>query len=537
MTVRKPKYINEYDSFDHRKFLRRFSDSDLTIEDLKRAAQPAPLSVPTIDEQGALHYRKSVYLDNAATASILQPVSAYARALEDNFRSNVGRSYGYKETVMRIACNQVRGEAAKWFSAKKDDLAILGSNVTQLFLILIKHIVAQNPETRFLLSPMSHSALSVPIHNLRDDLWSHLAIGENFEYDVDYLRTRLESNQRAGLKTTIAIETISNLTGYETNWQDVLRLAEEFNARVIIDNAQGACFVDIQSRDYACPIHIGISGHKMGARDGSAVLLGSTDTFQREVPLDATGGMIFNYTRDREYYLGAPWSLEAGTPNFVAQASLASALRILHSVGKSAIRDAYRENTEYLENAVQKVPGVRVLGSAKTQPRYGAVPFLLLNHDGREIPSMAVAACLSYFHGIQVRANHHCTPVLLQELKGISTENANRLTELALQHLGKPYQSTSSDLTAHLADPCDPLSALHAVRASVSYSTCIDDMDALAHALQTIQAEKQHENLTVRCNPFLGVSEYLPKTGSGTSIEKLLQPKTKFEDIMLNYHD
>jgi selenocysteine lyase/cysteine desulfurase len=518
--------------FNVEEYIEKYRSGSISYEDLRAYSTYDCVSVPILDGFGKLAYTKSIYLDNAATLPLFMPVSLYARLLEEKYRSNVGRSYGYKERLVRLATGQARIEALKYFGAPSGHIAVLGTNVTSLFLTLIKHINKSFPNGNFLVSPMSHSAISIPIHGFEKERWRHIALDSNLDYDLIELAATLTKLEQNDQDVTIAIETISNVTGFETNWTEVLKMAEFYGARVILDNAQGACFVEIELASYNCDIFVGVSGHKMGARDGSAVLVGPQKIFELSHPLEPTAGMIFNYTEDREFFMPAPATLEPGTPNYIAQASLAESFRLLNCVGLKNLRAGIGEMTAYLAQQLSTISSIQVLGSTHHKPRFGPLSFVAFTDEGREIPSMAIAACLSYFHGIQVRANHHCAPILVQRLKGISNEDANEISRLALASLGQKFDTDSHPLTRHLQSPADPLSALHSVRPSVSFSTTPDMIEALVIALKSIIENKEYQNLKIIYNRAFGFNEYVPKLGDSSDLRTVLFPDVTIEALM-----
>ena len=128
------------------------------------------------------------------------------------------------------------------------------------------------------------------------------------------------------------------------------------------------------------------------------------------------------------------------------------------------VKKSLAAKTNYLEKSLSLLSSLKILGNEKKERCYGPVPFVAYTKKGKEIPSMAVAACLSYFHGIQLRANHLCAPVLIHQLKGISNADANKLMFM--------FDKDDND-KCHLSDqlvfPDDPHSALHVVRPSISF--------------------------------------------------------------------
>ena len=499
-----------------------------SFDNLAAISQQFDHMVPTInsDNSSDIIMTPFVYMDHAATSPLLLPVKQFADQLELSYRSNVGRSYGYSERVLRQCMAHTRIAAMRYFGADERCLTVFGSNVSQLLMLFYKHVLAAEHKSYFVLSPISHSALSMPLRAIGRDRWEYMSFNQCSDYDVEVLNTRLQQLQYQGEKNiTLAVETISNLTGYETNWREVITAAERFGCRVIIDNAQGATFEEIDLKSYNADVYVAVSGHKMGARDGSGILVGPQNIFNLTRPLEPTSGMIFHYTEDQEFFMPPPSTLEYGTPNYIAQSSLGEAFRVFSSVGLANVKNKVRSITKYLLDQLNEIDGVKVLGCDKhDHDRYGPVSFVGYDSNGREIPSMAIAAALSYFHGVQLRANHHCSPVYLQRLKGISNDTANMIANAAQRQIQGKISDTELGIARNLAGTTDLLSALHAVRPSVGFATKAESVDKFIVALKSIFEKKQYTSLDVVTVGVFGFNEFVPKGISKEVYKRLIFP-------------
>ena len=296
-----------------RKALIDYKNGSLRYEQLPELCATQIPKVPIVDPENpeALKETEAIYLDSAASAPLLLPPQSLAETLETKYRSNYGRSYGYCEKVIRMALHRTRTDALAYFGgAPKDHIVVMGSNTTNLVLIFYQHVFAGDADPHILISRLSHSAVSMPLRKLSKGTWEYIPLSPCFTLDLDGLEMRLKELRRNGSKQlTLVVETISNVTGYETEWREVISLAEKYSCRVLLDNAQGGPFIEIRLTDYSADVFLVISGHKMGARDGSGVLVGPYSLFDRKQPLQPTAGMIMHYTEDREFFLSPPLTL------------------------------------------------------------------------------------------------------------------------------------------------------------------------------------------------------------------------------------
>jgi len=457
--------------------------------------------VPIVDSENpeVLKETEAIYLDSAASAPLLLPPKLLAETLETRYRSNYGRSYGYSEKIISRSLHETRAEALAYFGGvPKDHIVIFGSNTTNLILIFYQHVLARDVGPHFVISRLSHSAASMPLRKLPKENWEYIPLSPCFSLDLDGLETRLKELRHHGSKQiTLVGETISNVTGYETEWREMISLAEKYGCRVLLDNAQGGPLIEIRLKDYSAEVFVVISGHKMGARDGSGVLVGPYSLFEREVPLQPTAGMILHYTEDREFFLLPPLTQEYGTPNYIAQASLAESFRVFSTVGFSRMKEGMRTRTLQLLEHLEALDGVKVLGCAKHgHPRYGSISFVVHGGDGREIASPAVAAALAYFHGVQLRSNHLCAPVYIQALKGIDNHLANRIAEASFRLATGQDVETSFQELQRLGVADIGLFSLWVVRPSVGFGTTEATVDRFAVALRQVIQKQEYRKVT-----------------------------------------
>ena len=130
----------------------------------------------------------------------------------------------------------------------------------------------------------------------------------------------------------VAVTHVSNALGTVNPVADVIRLAHQRGARVLLDGAQAVAHmpVDVQALD--CDFYV-FSGHKVFGPTGIGVLYGKSDLLDAMPPYQGGGDMIRSVTFERTLYNVPPHKFEAGTPNIAGVVGLAAALDYLTAIG------------------------------------------------------------------------------------------------------------------------------------------------------------------------------------------------------------
>jgi selenocysteine lyase/cysteine desulfurase len=196
------------------------------------------------------------------------------------------------------------------------------------------------------------------------------------------------------------VNAASNVLGSPLPVADLVRLAHDAGALVLVDAAQSAGHTTLTYGD---------DGVDMVAFTGHKALLAPTGTgglWVREglevAPL-LTGGTGGDSSR-RAMPAEMPDSLEAGTVNSAGIAGLLAGCTYLLDHGIEAIHAREMALKATLFEALEATPGVRVV----SPPAPDGVPIVTVTVDGMD-PSMA-AERLNREFGVMVRHGLHCAP-------------------------------------------------------------------------------------------------------------------------------
>jgi cysteine desulfurase/selenocysteine lyase len=208
---------------------------------------------------------------------------------------------------------------------------------------------------------------------------------------------------------------VSNVLGTIAPVEEIVRLAHEAGALVLLDGAQAVPHmpVDVRASDVD---FLACTGHKMLGPMGIGVLYGKRRILESMPPFMGGGEMIRHVSSLESTWNDLPWKFEAGTPNVGAAVGLAAAVRYLERTGMEVVRAHDRRLAHYALQRLSECPGITVYGPEK---RGALVAFTV---DG--IHPHDLASLLDE-EGIAIRAGHHCAQPLHDRLGVPATSRAS----------------------------------------------------------------------------------------------------------------
>ncbi|HKF23282.1 MAG TPA: cysteine desulfurase [Candidatus Angelobacter sp.] len=363
-----------------------------------------------------VHGKPLVYLDNAATTQKPQVV---IDALERYYRhdnSNIHRGVHALSERATDQYEKVRAAAQRLINARDTKEIIFVRGTTEAINLVAqsygrKHVAAGD---EVLITAMEHHSNIVPWQILCEEKGARLRvapINDRGELLLD------EFEKLLGPKTKIAaVSHLSNALGTINPVREMVRMAHARNIPVLVDGAQAVARmpVDVQALD--CDFYA-ISGHKMYGPTGIGVLYGKAQLLEAMPPYQGGGDMIASVSFDKTIYNKLPYKFEAGTPNIADTIGFGAAITYLGNVGLEAIERHEHDVLSYATRAVEKIPGVTIVGTAREKS--GVLSFTM---DG--IHPHDIGTILDR-EGIAVRTGHHCAQPVMQRFGIPATARAS----------------------------------------------------------------------------------------------------------------
>ena len=375
-----------------------------------------------------------VYLDNAATTqkprAVIDAISHYY--LYDN--SNVHRGAHTLADRATAKFESARRTVADFINASSSDQVIWTRGTTEGINLVAASWGAANLQAgdRILVSTLEHHSNIVPWQIVAERTGAQvepIAIDDNGALSLDQLSKQLglgtaPSDRRTeGPVRLVAVTQVSNALGNINPVADIIRLAHEAGALVLVDGAQavGHWPVDVTALD--CDFYV-FSGHKLFGPTGIGVLYGKRELLDAMPPWQGGGEMIETVSFAGTTYNQLPYKFEAGTPNIAGVIGMGAAVEYLNGLDRKAAAAHEVALLRYALDKAKEVPGLRLLGScgADEGGPINAASVLSFVLEGIHPSDLGM---LLDQQGVAVRTGHHCTQPLMERFEIAGTVRAS----------------------------------------------------------------------------------------------------------------
>lgn len=355
--------------------------------------------------QRQVNGHRLIYLDNAATT---QKPAVVIDAMNDYYtkhNANVHRAVHTLAGEATDGYEACRTSLKSWFNAER---CILTSGTTEA-INLAAHAWG-HPQLKgraIVLTEMEHHSDIVPWQMLAEAFGNELRyvpVKDDLTLDMEAYEASIEG---AGL---VCVVHTSNVLGVRNPIEDIIRIAHENGARVLLDAAQGAPHCKINMAELGADM-MALSAHKMCGPTGIGCLLVNEETFQEMKPFMGGGDMIETVTLEGSTYQSNEHRFEAGTPRIAEAIGWKSALDYLGQLDLNEQHQRLLEIARYVAEELRSL-GMTVYGRHDDNDS-SVVSFLHPTLHSEDFAHLLDA------RGVAVRTGHHCAQPLLNRL-GIS---------------------------------------------------------------------------------------------------------------------
>lgn len=363
-----------------------------------------------------VHDRPLVYLDNAATTqkpqAVIDAISHYYAF--DN--ANIHRGVHMLSQTATDAYEAARETAQHFLNAEDSSEIIFVRGATEGINLVVQtygreHIGAGD---EVVITAMEHHSNIVPWQMLCEEKGARLRIAP-INDDGELLLDQFESLLNSRTKF-VSIAHVSNALGTVNPVKQLVEMAHARNIPVLVDGAQAAPHVKVDVRALDCDFYV-FSGHKVYGPTGVGVLYGKRQLLDAMPPYQGGGDMIRSVTFEKTIYNQLPYKFEAGTPNIAGGIGLGAAIDYVNEIGLDNIAAYEHELLVYGTKALQSVPGLRLIGTAREKA--GVLSFVMGDIHPHDIGTVLDQ------QGIAIRTGHHCAQPLMQRFGIPATARAS----------------------------------------------------------------------------------------------------------------
>lgn len=353
-----------------------------------------------------------VYLDTAASSlkpkQVIDVVDHYYSKLGVNVHRGVyGLSYEATDLY-----ESARHTVAKFLNAKFEEIVFTRGTTASLNLVASSYLDKMTEEDEIITSELEHHSSMLP--------WLHVSKKTKAKLKYVELDTEGRITVEAFKKVlsdktkVVALTYVSNVMGYITPIKEIIDLAHQKGAIVVVDAAQAAPHMEIDVTALNADF-LAFSGHKLCGPTGIGVLYGKRHLLNQMDPIEFGGDMSQTVDKFEATWKDAPYRFEAGTPIISGAIGLARALDYITSIGFDAIHEHVKTLHDYAILKLEAVEGIEIYNkTAET----GIVTFNVVDvhpHD---------AASIFDKNKVCIRAGHHCAQPITKWLKQIATLRA-----------------------------------------------------------------------------------------------------------------
>ena len=367
--------------------------------------------------KAALQQVAEMYLDNAAT-SFPKPECVYT-AVNDWLRNGMaagrGSHRGTDDTGRMIDLG--RSRLAQLLGLSSPSRVIYTLNCTDSLNTVLQGYL--NEGERVVASTLDHNSVLRPLQALKQrGVIVELAEFDPLsgQIDIDQFTTLLK-----GPPTRLVVLThASNVTGIIQPIGELIRIAHQAGAAVLLDAAQTAGHIPISMQELGVEF-LAAAGHKglLGPLGTGVLCLGAEqEKFLRPLRYGGTG----TSSELLEQPFEMPSRYESGNANVPGIAGLNAGTEwILKETVESNHRRIQTLSISLI-NGLREIPGVELLSPEQSE-NVGIVTFNIKNQDCRE-----VAMILDQSFQIQCRAGLHCAPLAHKTLGTLDKGGAVRFS-------------------------------------------------------------------------------------------------------------
>jgi cysteine desulfurase/selenocysteine lyase len=363
-----------------------------------------------------VHGAPLVYLDNASTTqkpqAVIERVARFY--LEEN--ANVHRGIHWLSERATDAYEAARATVARFLNARlPQEIVFVRGTTEAVNLVAATHGRSQvGRGDEVVISAMEHHSNIVPWQILCEQAGARLRIipvTDAGELDLDAYAALLTDRTRI-----VSVVHVSNVLGTVNPVAEIVRLAHQRGAAVMVDGAQAVAHMPVDVQALGCDFYA-CSGHKMLGPTGIGVLYGTMARLDALPPYQSGGDMIRSVTFERTSYAAAPHRFEAGTPHIAGAVGLAAAIDYLTAIGLDRIAACEHDLLREATGALSRIPGLRLFGAAAVQA--GVLSFALEGVHPHDVGTVLDR------EGVAIRAGHHCCQPLMERLGVPATARAS----------------------------------------------------------------------------------------------------------------
>ena len=283
---------------------------------------------------------------------------------------------------------RARQTIARFVNGEPEEISLQANTTTGINIVV--NGLSFSPGDEVISCTLEHASGLVPLYYLRERSGVVLRILEiEPQASAQAILQQFEAamNQRTKL---LVLSHISYSTGIRLPLREIIRLAHQHGAQVLVDGAQSMGHIVLDMRDLEADFYA-FPGHKwLLGPDGVGGLFIRRDLIESVRPVDvghwATKEYDFqgHFTPETESIM----KFEMSTTNGALWAGMTEAMDMQEEIGKAAIEERTIELTSLARRRLSEIPKVRVVGPLEGETTCGLVCFAIEGIAAPQVSSL-----------------------------------------------------------------------------------------------------------------------------------------------------
>lgn len=359
---------------------------------------------PVLDQQ--VNGKKLIYFDNAATTQKPERVINSISEYYTQYNANIHRGLHSLAEKATAAYENTRETVQDFINANEAAEIIFTSGTTESINLVANAFGRKflNASDEVIISELEHHSNIVPwqlICQERGAVIKAIPVDEKGDLDITAFKSLLSEKTKI-----VSINHVSNSLGTINPVKEIVEIAHEAGAVVLLDGAQASAHLDIDVQQLDCDFYA-FSAHKLYGPTGVGILYGKRKLLESMDPYQGGGEMIKEVSIEKTTYAELPYKFEAGTPNIADVVAFDEAIKFVQDLGNKKDILKYEQSLlDYTTEKLNEILGLRIIGEANE--KIGVISFIINGLHHFDIGMMLDAK------GIAVRTGHHCTQPLMQ---------------------------------------------------------------------------------------------------------------------------
>ena len=337
------------------------------------------------------------YLDSAATTQKPKMLLNQTDIFYKKDYANVHRGTCALANQATSMYEQARAKVADFIGAESKNIVFTKGATEAINLVAAGYAQTLKTGDEVLVSIAEHHANFVP--------WQQACLksGATFKVfnilpdgrlDLDDFKAKLTDKTKV-----VAVAHISNVLGVVNPVKEIVKLAHEKGAKVLLDAAQSISHLAIDVKDLDVD-YLAFSGHKVYGPTGIGVLYGKSECLNELPPYQFGGDMIDEVKVEGTTFALAPAKFEAGTPPITQAIGLGVSLEYVKKIGFDKIQKHEQNLIKSLIKGLKEIPNIQFLGDPKYKT--ALVSFNIAGIHPNDLGFVLAK------ENVCVRIGHHC---------------------------------------------------------------------------------------------------------------------------------